>query len=402
MNMFSMKTGNWAVQGRNLGWTILGLALAGFLTFALQAQDAKKAGIIVENRAGARLNDKVAVLEDLVSSRVADAGFRVLSRETVVNAMNTYASPNDPKVHSLEAFRSQVDDLLSSQSSATRLAQNMGADMVLFVSLTTFGTETRDFEDKTLRLKTVNYIHTLRVSYKVLESWQGGAFTGDTITVTKTIRNTDTLHTSFNDETVNQLLDEAATLVAEGIRKRKADIQMVTADKPKLVEITIQTRMNDLVNVPITVPLMRIAPDGRAMMLDAKSEVQALDVVVELDGLSIGSAPGVFNVTPGIHKIRFSREGSKPQEMHVNCFDKQVLIVSMQMTEEAYRRWKDNLRYLQDLENDRKLTDAEVKRIEGVAKMFSESGYKVNIKEDVKKDYKADVKGFLLKGPIDR
>jgi hypothetical protein len=40
--------------------------------------------------------------------------------------------------------------------------------------------------------------------------------------------------------------------------------------------------------------------------------------------------------------------------------------------------------FLQLLQDDRKLTDAEVKKIEGIAKMFSESHYRVDTKENVK------------------
>src|ERR1043165_1966063 len=44
---------------------------------------ARKTAIIVDNRAGAKLNDKVAVLEDLLGRRVAGEGFSVLSRDIV-------------------------------------------------------------------------------------------------------------------------------------------------------------------------------------------------------------------------------------------------------------------------------------------------------------------------------
>ena len=46
----------------------------------------RKIAIIVENRAAAGLNDKVAVLEDLVSSRVAGKGLSVISRDVVTRS----------------------------------------------------------------------------------------------------------------------------------------------------------------------------------------------------------------------------------------------------------------------------------------------------------------------------
>ena len=50
----------------------------------------------------------------------------------------------------------------------------------------------------------------------------------------------------------------------------------------------------------------------------------------------------------------------------------------MQMSDQGFARWQENLAFLQLLDNNRKLTDAEVKRIEGVAKFFSESHYRLD------------------------
>src|SRR5438105_11264990 len=52
----------------------------------------RKTAIIVENRAGEQFNDKVSVLEDLISSRIAGKGYSVISRDVVVNALKNYSS----------------------------------------------------------------------------------------------------------------------------------------------------------------------------------------------------------------------------------------------------------------------------------------------------------------------
>jgi len=54
------------------------------------------------------------------------------------------------------------------------------------------------------------------------------------------------------------------------------------------------------------------------------------------------------------------------------------------MSDAGFARWQENLAFLQMLDNNRKLTDAEVKRIEGVAKFLSESHYRVDTKENIK------------------
>ena len=72
----------------------VGLLAAGSLFAAdtTPAAPLRKVAIIVENRAGAQLNDKVAVFEDLLSSRIAGKGYSVISRDVTLNALKTYPS----------------------------------------------------------------------------------------------------------------------------------------------------------------------------------------------------------------------------------------------------------------------------------------------------------------------
>jgi hypothetical protein len=52
------------------------------------------------------------------------------------------------------------------------------------------------------------------------------------------------------------------------------------------------------------------------------------------------------------------------------------------MSPAGYERWKDATAFLVHLDNDHKLTDAEVKQIEGVAEYFKNSHYRVDTKEN--------------------
>src|SRR5450432_2515230 len=189
----------------------------------------RKVAIIVENRAGAQFNDKVAVLEDLLSSRIAGKGYSVISRSVTVNALKSYdlagiavnsqsalnasagsasahnatasisgqadstqtaalgataandygtnsaaldlarkdsaqiaasqASADSASGHSsaaLDLTRSgsaqvavtpettKLDQALSDNTSALRLAQNLGADFILISAITSYGTEKKN------------------------------------------------------------------------------------------------------------------------------------------------------------------------------------------------------------------------------------------------------------------
>ncbi len=101
----------------------------------------RKTAIFVQN-VEPKLNSKVPFLEDLVASRVGGKDFAVISRADVLNAVKTY-STEKPAASDRNALGTKLDQLLSDNSSALRLAQNMGADFILFVSIGSLEKSTR-------------------------------------------------------------------------------------------------------------------------------------------------------------------------------------------------------------------------------------------------------------------
>jgi hypothetical protein len=447
--------------------------LAGGLLAAgtLMAADApattplRKVAIIVENRAGAQLNDKVLVFEDLLSSRIAGKGFSVISREVTVNALKTYpsvgiaaasqtainASAAGASQHnsassvsaqadaaqnaaiqakvasgagadsasldvgqtgsaqmaatqsqagsasghgsaSLDLARSdsaqlavtpettKLDQALSDNTTALRLAQNLGADFILIPSITTYGTEKKTYSAD--GINTINTVHTLRVSCKIVEAGAGGAIKGDTITASKTIRQSGSLQVESSD-VINELLDDAADQLADNLVQNASSLPTAVA-KDKMVNFRITCTMTDPRQQPILISALGVTADNHVVVTNQPVALQPMDVTVELDGIAIGSAPGAFQGFPGIHKLRLSREGFDPWERTVNIYDGQNLRVALQMSPEGYARWKDTTDFLATLDSNRKLTDAEVQRLEGIAKFFSESHYRVDTKENIK------------------
>jgi hypothetical protein len=222
----------------------------------------------------------------------------------------------------------------------------------------------------------------LRVAYRLIEGAEGGAIKGATVVATKSIRQSEGLQVE-NTDVANELLDDAAAQLADALVK-EAQTLTTTVAKAATVDFTIACSMTDIKDQPITAPNVQLKPDNRVTRTEGNLEVQPLEVTVELDGVAIGSAPGSFQARTGLHKLRLSREGFKDWERTINVFNGQKLRVAMQLSDAGYERWKDNLGFLQGLDVDRKLTDAEVKRIEGIAKFFSESHYRVDTTENVK------------------
>ena len=397
-------------------------------------QAMRKAAIFVENRSGKALNDKVIVLEDLITSRVTEKGFSVLSREVLINAINTYTdtaakATGGPKTDqrlsndnslamqmmsqfvgtilgntlpanlaeetksadsSTEPPGVKLDQRLSNDSSVLRLAQMMGADYIITASITSFGIEKRIF--KGYGTSTINLVHHLRVSYKILEAVQGGSLVADTVKVSKTMRSTENSESESSD-IINELLDDASVKVAESLGKKQI---IQPPQKPHLVEITVACGMQDLAQLPITIPDVRLTEDNRVVIENNTLEVQVLDATVELNGTVIGSAPGSFKASPGLSKIRISREGFKDWERTINVLAGLKLKVALQMSEAGYARWKDNTAFLHHLKNDEKLTDAEVKVLEGAAQLLRQSGFRVDVKGDIKVDAKGGLELFSI------
>jgi len=142
--------------------------------------------------------------------------------------------------------------------------------------------------------------------------------------------------------------------------------------------------MTDPRQQPILISAVGVSADNKVVLNNQPVPVQAMDVTVELDGVAIGSAPGEFKARPGLHKLSLTREGFDTWSRTVNIYDGQSLKVALQMSPAGYARWAETTDFLATLDSNRKLTDAEVKRIEGIAEYFKNSHYRVDTKENVK------------------
>jgi hypothetical protein len=340
----------------------------------------RKIAIIVQNRGSAALNDKVPVLEDLVGSRVAGKGFSVISRDDVTRSLKNYSTGKDPN-----GELGALDRSLEDNSSALRLAQNLGADYILVPSIVSLGTEKKNYSGN--GINTLNITHKLRVTYKIVEAGQGGAVRGGAFTSEKTIRQTADLQTDSSD-VINELLDDAAEQLADAIVKNATSLPAEVA-KAAMVSFNVSCSMTDPRQQPILISALGITADNHVVLTNQPMAVQAMDVTVELDGVALGSAPGSFQGRPGLHKIRLSREGFDTWERTINIYEGQNLRVALQMSNAGYARWADTTAFLATLDANRKLTDAEVKRIEGIAEFFKNSHYRVDTKENVHVTYKS-------------
>ncbi len=324
--------------------------------------------IFVANRAGKIGDAELGALEDYITARVTGLNVHVISGETALNAVGSMAPG---------AKENALDAQLAQSTSAVRLAQTLGATHLLQVTLAGFDSNKKTID--AYGVKTTNDERTARVTYKILDGTTGGSLAADTVRVTKTFQQSDQGLGEERSSVLNSLLDEAAQKVAASLKNQIDRGHITTSAAQGTVAITLTTELTD-----VFVPDVRISAENTVSISESKFKVSALAATVEIDGIAVGTAPGQLEVKAGLHKLRVVREGFKPWERTVNFTNGQKLNVGLEMSEAGYARWKDATAFMNDLKNNAKLTDAEVKLLEGKAKMFENSGYKVNSTQGVK------------------
>lgn len=331
--------------------------------------------IFVKNRAGENLAGKAKPFEDLITGAITKHGFRVISREDTVQAVSSFtgnasATANDKKVSGKD-----LDMLLDSNTSALRLAQKLQADYMIIAAFTSLGTKKQhlNFRDVERIINTV----TLRVTYKILDGIKGSNLAAGTVTSQQKSQQSKTLQTR-NSDILNTLLADAAKQIDAKLKEKGgAEAVAEAADKPEKMTVIVSCGMQDLSIPEITKP-----EEGQDYQVTGnRYKLDAMDVTVAVDGTVIATAPGSFEVYPGLHKMRLTREGFKDWERTVNITkDGQHFDIPLQLSEQGMQRWRENTKFLNDLKRRRKLDDAQIEKVKGFAEMMRKSGYRIDIK----------------------
>lgn len=333
------------------------------------------AAIVVSNRAGARYDEQIAPLEDLLSARLADLGFQLVSRELVASNLRSFVPPGAPADSESARTAAAAEAALLDQSSALRLAQSLGTDYVLHASITSFAETQRKVTAYGQSL--VDHDFTLRIAYKILDAQGGGALTGDVVKALCTEQGNAHASAAIGGLFAD-LLDDASRQISTSLQTRIAANRIAPA-KPavKTVTITLAVEAADLF-----IPDIRINTENVVSIGESKLKVSPLNATVEVDGIAAGTAPGPLSLKPGFAHLRLSREGFQTWERTINAVDGQTLSIALAMTDSGLARFRESTAFLNGLKNGARLTDAQVKEIEGRAKALENSFFKVETKEN--------------------
>jgi hypothetical protein len=328
-----------------------------------------KTAIFVSNRIP-KMTDKMSEFEDLVTGRITDLGFQVFSKEIIADSLRQF----DPALAGSARPADSLDTKLSEQSSAVHLAQGLGADYLLVVSLSSIGTKTNAVN--AYGVNRITQDTTLRFTYKILDGQTGASITAGTDKVVYSAVQSENA-AEKSDDVPNELMDQAADKIAQDLQSKVAQNRITAVESaaaPASVRIEIEAA--DLV-----IPDVRIDKNNTVQISEGKFSVHPLNATVELDGVAIGTAPGTVQIKPGFSKLRITRDGYKTWERTINATNGLVLTVALELSPDGYSRWKDATAFLNVLKNGATLTDAQAEELRGKARMFEQSGYKVNTKD---------------------
>ena len=282
-----------------------------------------------------------------------------------------------------DQFAEETDAEKINDASTINQAQQSGAPYALVSTLRNLKSEVREYSGNDVQ--TSNRIFTLSFSYRLLDSSSRAVLTGGNGSVRKTFRATSGAVTADSD-TTGDLIALAAARIGQDVSSTiKAEDLESDSTTPSIVDFMIIPR-----GMGMTVPEVIERESGELYVTGERGDITLDAVTVLIDGVTVGSAPGTLQTSPGLHEVTLQRTGFDDWTRTVNIREDMDLTVRMEATDAEIQRFREQSAFLEGLRSERVLTDAEAEKIRGIATMYAQSGFRWDIKQDVKQDINVD------------
>ena len=327
--------------------------------------------IFVKQRPVSVAPEKVSVFEDLVSADATGPGVQIIRREDLVNAVNRIA-PAGPNAGTDLLGSEAVDRILSNQTSAVQLAAQMKADVILTASITALQRFKRRLDDPSTGTHTDVDQWTLVTTYGLIDGVTGASLAAGTVQSDYAKRDTPELKVEV--DAIDVLLRDAANRIGAAVRATVADTRTRLAATPAAdVMVKFTAVLADL-----SIPDVRTNEAGEYVVGANNYNLQPMNVLVKVDGVVMGAAPGAFPLRPGLHRARFERPGLEPMEMMVNAREGLEISVPLQFTPEGRANWQRDAVFFNDLKNGAVMRDAELIKVRAVADFLRQSNIRLD------------------------
>jgi hypothetical protein len=264
-----------------------------------------------------------------------------------------------------------VDRLLSDRTSASQLAAQMGADLVLTASISQLQKARRRLADPSTGTATDVEQWTLIATYGVLDGVTGASRTAGTVQADFANRNTPELNVEV--DALDQVLRDAAVRMGPPVRAAIESGRVVATAPAAEVQVRFNAVLADL-----SVPDVRVDASGQYSVGANNYQLSPMDVQVIIDGIAIGNAPGSYALRPGLHRARFQRPGLEPVEMMINAREGLAVSVPMQLSPEGRANWQRDAAFFNDLKNGAVLRDAELIKVRAIADFLKQSSVRID------------------------
>lgn len=289
------------------------------VTYEQQSAGLKKIAVFVQNRTPrtARLDDEVDGVRDRLAAALAEVdGLSVVDSAQVADTFRRYKVTVDEE-------KSNLVPGIFSGGSVPRVSQMLGCDYIAAATIVNASSMKRNIGG---RLSTV---FTLRMTMKVMDA------TGASVDGMPTwVRQMPVLDAADDHLNYYQMLfDQWAADVTTAIAQKAPRWRAPSAANSGLVEFFVSTTIDQTV--------AELESQTKGASGEQLQELRKVvgGVSVELDGAVIGSSPGPFRATPGLHQIKVFREWMKPYFATVNVQPGMTLNVALEMSDEGMRKW---------------------------------------------------------------
>lgn len=366
----------------------------------------RKVAIFVRNNAGREFENGMNRMRDQLTAQVSGEHYEVIDLRESVLAMDALSEALPMADGTAQVSREEDvqrkaalnrgtagrptadgrgatgDQKLLANTTIVRLAQNMDADYVLMLTLDKFNKSKKRYKSPNLDAPVVTEIYKLSASYKLLDGYSGGSIGGNTMVVTKSVRQTEGLVYELG-EFADGLEEDLATKMRDDML-RNAKKWRTASKASSGIPVDFNVLAYSMDNTPIYLPKY----DGNKEVLNEMVPAH-LTVNVEIDGVMAGTTPCKLMLSPGLHKVRLLRQGHDDVAMTIKPNEGLILSVPMRMTEGESNRLRKTIDFMNQLTMQREINQAQVEQLQGEAEMLRNSGIKIDAKEMPKIEMKS-------------
>lgn len=288
------------------------------VTWEEQNTDLKTIAVFVQNRTRVPgMDDEVDGVRDRLAAAFAEVdGFAVMDSAQVADTFRRY------KVTVGEEKTGLIPGIFSG-GSVPRVAQMLGCDYIAAATIVDARSMRRNMGG---RLSTV---FTLRMTLKVMDS------TGASVDGMPTwVRQYPVLDAADDPMAFYQILfDKWAEEVTSAMAQKSLKWRKPREVAANLVNFYVSTTIDE------TIAELESQTKGANGEILLELRRVAGGATIEIDGAVVGSAPGQFQATPGLHQLRVTREWMNPYTATVNISEGTSIKVALEMSDEGLAKW---------------------------------------------------------------